>query len=66
MCTTCILNETKTNDVTFNDTLDNDGGGDEYLHHHHGHDTSAFMADKYVVQPYQQPQLLLRFNAWKI
>jgi hypothetical protein len=53
----------------FTDTLDNGGGGgggNGDHHHHHGHDTSAFTAVHYMVLPYQQPQLLLCFNVWKI
>jgi hypothetical protein len=66
MCTTCILNETKAKDAMFTDTLVNGGGGGEDDHHHrHGHDTSAFTAVKYMVLPYQQPQLLLQLNFWK-
>jgi len=57
MWTTCILNETKAQDVIFTDTLDTSGGGGDH-HHHHGHDASAFMAVQYMVLPYQQPQLL--------
>jgi hypothetical protein len=53
----------------FADILDNSGGGedddDDDHHHHPGYDASAFTVVKYMVLPYQQPQLLSQLNALK-